>query len=401
MQTATQELAGRISTISVSSTMAVSAEADRLRRQGADVVDFGAGEPDFPTPANIKLAAIRAIEENFTKYTNTGGVEELKQAIVARHTADYGTQYSTKECVVNVGGKHAIFNLMQALVDPGDEVIIPVPYWVTYKDVVNYAGGACVFVDTDESAGFSLTASMVERHLSPRTKMIIINSPSNPSGAVFPRSELEQIAALARDRGIWVMTDECYHRFLYDGEPYSMAAFPNVKETVIVAGSLSKTYAMTGWRIGFVLAPAPVVSGIVKLQSHSTSNPTSIAQKAAIEALRGPQDSVAAMLAEYKTRRDYVIERLRAIDGVTVNMPAGAFYAYPNVSAAFRDGISNSLEFAEKLLAEALVAVVPGEAFGTRDHVRISYATSMHELERGLDRLAKFIDTRRACGRGA
>jgi aspartate aminotransferase len=374
--------------------MAVSAEADRLRRQGADVVDFGAGEPDFPTPDNIKRAAYQAIEQNFTKYTNTGGIEELKQSVCARHKTDYGTDYSTKECVVTVGGKHAIFNLMQALIDPGDEVIIPVPYWVTYKDVVNYAGGACVFVDTDESAGFTLKAEMVERHLSPRTKMIIINSPSNPSGAVFARRELEAIAALARERGIWVMTDECYHRFLYEGEPYSMAAFPNMRETVLVAGSLSKTYAMTGWRIGFALAPAAVISGIVKLQSHSTSNPTSIAQKAALEALRGPQDSVPAMLAEYRKRRDYVIERLRGINGVTVNVPEGAFYAYPNVSAAFRGGISNSLEFAEKLLAEALVAVVPGEAFGTREHVRVSYATSMHELKRGLDRMEQFIGAR-------
>ena len=389
-----QELAGRISTISVSSTLAVSAEADRLRRQGADVVDFGAGEPDFPTPDNIKRAAYQAIEQNFTKYTNTGGIEELKQAICWRHKTDYSTDYSSKECIATVGGKHAIFNLMQALVDPGDEVIIPVPYWVTYKDVVNYAGGACVFVDTDEADGFALTAAMVERHLSPRTKMIIINSPSNPSGAVFARRELEQIAAMARDRGVWVMTDECYHRFLYDGEPYSMAAFPNMKDTVIVAGSLSKTYAMTGWRIGFALAPAAVIGGIMKLQSHSTSNPTSIAQKAAIEALRGPQDSVTAMLAEYKTRRDYVIERLRGIRGVTVNVPHGAFYAYPNVSAAFRDGISNSLEFAAKLLSEALVAVVPGEAFGTREHVRLSYATSMKELERGLDRMQRFIESR-------
>jgi len=381
--------------------MAVSSEADRLRRQGADVIDFGAGEPDFPTPDNIKRAAVLAIEQNFTKYTNTGGTEDLKQAITWRHKTDYGTDYSTKECIVTVGGKHAIFELMQALIDSGDEVIVPVPYWVTYKDVVNYAGGACVFVDTDEGKGFDLRASMIERHLSPRTKMIIINSPSNPSGAVFARGELEQIVAMARDRGIWVMTDECYHRFLYEGEPYSLAALPGAKDTVIVAGSLSKTYAMTGWRIGFALAPAAVIGGIMKLQSHMTSNPTSIAQKAAIEALRGPQDSVTAMLAEYKKRRDYVIERLRRIEGVTVNMPQGAFYAYPNVSAAFRGGISNSLEFAGKLLSEALVAVVPGEAFGTADHVRISYATSLRELERGLDRIDKFISARMSCGRGA
>jgi aspartate aminotransferase len=389
-----QELASRISLISVSSTMKVAADAERLRREGADVVDFGAGEPDFPTPDNIKRAAIAALDQNFTKYTNTGGTEELKQTICDSHKSDYGTAYSTKECIVTVGGKHAIFNLTQALVEPGDEVVIPVPYWVTYKDVVNYAGGKCVFVDTDENDGFRLDASMIERALTPKTKMIILNSPSNPSGAVFERSEMERVFQIAKDRGIWLTTDECYHRFLYDGEPHSLASLPGAKETVLVAGSLSKTYAMTGWRIGFVLGPAPVVAGIGKLQSHSTSNPTSIAQKAAVEALRGPQDSVGLMLAEYRKRRDYVIGRLRAMQGVTTQVPQGAFYAYPNVSAAYRNGISNSLQFAEKLLAEEFVAVVPGEAFGTANHIRISYATSMKELERGLDRLQRFIAAR-------
>ena len=387
----TQTLAERISLISVSSTMKVAADADRLRREGADVVDFGAGEPDFPTPDNVKNAAIDALNQNFTKYTNTGGTEELKQTICDSHKRDYGTAYNTKECIATVGGKHAIFNVTQALVDPGDEVIIPVPYWVTYKDVVNYAGGKCVFVNTDEQKGFTLTASMVERAIKPKTKIIILNSPSNPSGAVFDRAELERIVAIAKDRGIWVMTDECYHRFMYEGEPYSLAALPGVKDTVLIAGSLSKTYAMTGWRIGFVLGPAPLVAGIGKLQSHATSNPTSFAQKGAIEALRGPQDSVAVMLAEYRKRRDYVIGRLRAMKGVTAQMPQGAFYAYPNVSAAFTNGIADSLQFAEKLLAEEFVAVVPGEAFGTNDHIRISYATSMKELERGLDRIERFI----------
>jgi len=393
MQTV-QELASRISLISVSSTMKVAADADRLRREGADVVDFGAGEPDFPTPDNIKRAAIEALNQNFTKYTNTGGTEELKQTICDSHKAEYGTAYSTKECIVTVGGKHAIFNLTQALVEPGDEVVIPVPYWVTYKDVVNYAGGKCVFVDTDESDGFRLDASMIERALTPKTKMIMLNSPSNPSGAVFERSEIELVFQIAKDRGIWLMTDECYHRFLYEGEGHSLAGLPGAKDTVLVAGSLSKTYSMTGWRIGFVLGPAPVVSGIGKLQSHSTSNPTSISQKAAVEALRGPQESVGLMLAEYRRRRDYVIGRLRAMQGVTTQVPQGAFYAYPNVSAAFRNGISNSLQFSEQLLAEEFVAVVPGEAFGTANHIRISYATSMKELERGLDRLQRFIAKR-------
>jgi aspartate aminotransferase len=393
MQTV-QELASRISLISVSSTMKVAADAERLRREGADVVDFGAGEPDFPTPDNIKRAAIEALNQNFTKYTNTGGTEELKQTICDSHKAEYGTAYSTKECIVTVGGKHAIFNLTQALVEPGDEVVIPVPYWVTYKDVVNYAGGKCVFVDTDESDGFRLDASMIERALTPKTKMIMLNSPSNPSGAVFERSEMERVFQIAKDRGIWLMTDECYHRFLYEGQGHSLASLPGAKDTVLVAGSLSKTYSMTGWRIGFVLGPAPVVSGIGKLQSHSTSNPTSFAQKGAVEALRGPQESVGLMLAEYRKRRDYVIGRLRAMEGVTTQVPQGAFYAYPNVSAAYRNGISNSLQFVEQLLAEEFVAVVPGEAFGTANHVRISYATSMKELERGLDRLQHFVAKR-------
>jgi aspartate aminotransferase len=389
---ATAEIASRISTISVSSTMKVAAEADRLRREGVDVVDFGAGEPDFPTPDNIKQAAIDALAANFTKYTNAGGTPELRQAICERHRADFGTGYSTPECLVTVGGKHAIFNLIQALINPGDEVIIPVPYWVTYKDVVNYAGGVCVFVDTEESAGFEVTAAMIERHLTPRTKLVIINSPSNPSGAVLSQEEFRAIFHLTAKRDIFLLTDECYCQFLYEDKPFSIAAEPSAKETVVVAGSLSKTYAMTGWRIGFALAPAPIINAMTKLQSHSTSNPTSIAQKAAVEAMRGPQDSIPVMLAEYRRRRDFVIERLRKIPGVSIITPKGAFYAYPNISVVFRGGrIKNSLDFSNELLAKAQVAVVPGEAFGTNDHVRISYATSMTELERGLDRLDKFI----------
>ena len=389
-----QELAQRISLISESSTMKVAAEADRLRREGVDVVDFSAGEPDFPTPDNVKRAAILALDENFTKYTPVGGTVELKQAICNHHKGLYGTSYGLKECIANMGGKHAIFNLTQALLDPGDEVIIPVPYWVTFKDVVNYAGGKCVFVETAEDEGFSLKASAVERAITPKTRMIILNSPSNPSGAVFDRGELERIVRMAKDKGIWILADECYERFLYSSEPFSLASLPGAKDTVVVAGSLSKTYAMTGWRMGFVLGPAAVVAGINKLQSHATSNPNSITQKAAIEALNGPQDSVAAMLAEYRRRREYVMERLRKMPGVKTQTPQGAFYAYPNVSAAFRGGITNAFQFSEKLLAEEYVALVPGEAFGTTEHIRISYATSMKELERGLDRIQRFIAAR-------
>ena len=390
---ATKALADRISLISESSTMKVAADADRLRREGVDVVDFGAGEPDFPTPDNIKAAAVRALDANFTKYTAAGGTLELKKAICERHRVDYGTSYAPNECMVTVGGKHAIFNITQALLNPGDEVIIPVPYWVTYKDVVNYAGGRCVFVPTDEASGFTFTAADLEPHITGRTKLMIINSPSNPSGGVLGRAEFERIYQLAASRGIWLMTDECYCRFLYEAadEPYSIAALPGAKEHVLVAGSLSKTYAMTGWRIGFALAPAAVIGGMSKLQSHSTSNPTSIAQKAAVEALTGPQGSVDVMLAEYRRRRDFVVERLRAIPGVRIAVPRGAFYAYPNVSVAFRKGIGSALQFSEKLLAEAHVAVVPGEAFGTSEHVRISYATSMEELSRGLQRIDAFV----------
>jgi aspartate aminotransferase len=388
---ATLDLAERISRISESSTMKVAADADRLRREGIDVVDFGAGEPDFPTPDNIKRAAIAAIDSNFTKYTPTGGTVELKQAICERHRTDYGTNYAPGECMVTVGGKHAIFNLMQALIAEGDEVVIPVPYWVTYKDVVNYAGGKCVFVETDEADGFQVTADAIARHITSKTKLLIINSPNNPSGSVLSRREFEKIYAVVVDRGIQLMTDECYCRFLYQGEPFSIAAMPGAKEHVVVAGSLSKTYSMTGWRIGFALAPKLLIDGMMKLQSHTTSNPTSVSQKAAIEALRGPQDSIPVMLAEYRKRRDYVIQRLRAISGVRIAEPKGAFYAYPNISVAFRKGISSALQFSERLLADAHVAVVPGEAFGTNEHVRISYATSMTELERGLDRIERFV----------
>src|SRR5579884_4482297 len=283
-------VADRISRISVSSTMKVMADADKLRREGVDVVDFSAGEPDFPTPDNIKQAAIRAIENNFSKYTPAGGTAELKQAVVERHKTEFGTDYKPSECMITVGGKHVLFNYTQALVNPGDEVIIPVPYWVTYKDIVNYAGAKCVFVPTDEASGFTFTADDLEPHINSRTKLLIINSPSNPSGGVLSRREFERIYELAASRGILLMTDECYCRFLYDDEPFSIASLPGAKENVVVAGSLSKTYAMTGWRVGFVLAPAPLISAMVKLQSHSTSNPTSIAQKAGLEAVTGPQD---------------------------------------------------------------------------------------------------------------
>jgi aspartate aminotransferase len=385
-------IAERISAISESSTMKTAADAAKLKAEGIDVVDFSAGEPDFPTPDNIKQAAIRALEQNFTKYTAASGTPELKKAVCERHRTDFGTDYKPNECLIGVGGKHVIFNFTQALLNPGDEVVIPTPYWVTYKDVVNYAGGKCVFVETDEAAGFVVTAAMIEPHLNARTRMVIINSPSNPSGAVVDREEFEKIYRLTNERGIYLMTDECYCKFLYDSEPFSIASLPGAKSTVIVAGSLSKTYAMTGWRIGFGLAPAPIVAAMNKLQSHATSNPTSIAQKGAVEALSGPQDSVGAMLAEYRKRRDFVVKRLRAIPGVKCAEPRGAFYVYPNISVCLgKNGIAGTLQFGDRLLKEAHVAAVAGEAFGTDKHIRISYAASMKDLERGLERVHKFV----------
>jgi aspartate aminotransferase len=373
--------------------MKVASEAERLRREGVDVVDLGAGEPDFPTPDNIKRAAVRALDQNFTRYTHAGGTLELKQAVCDRHAADYGTSYTPAGCMITAGGKHSVFNLVQVLVNPGDQVIVPVPYWVTYKDVVNYAGGVCVFAETDPGDGFKLTAGMLEALMTPRTRGLIINSPANPSGAVIGPEEFERILHLARKRGIWILADECYCRLVYDSEPFSAASLKGAEDTVFVAGSLSKTYAMTGWRIGFTLAPAAVIEAATKLQSHTTSNPTSIAQKAAVEALRGPQDSVAAMLAEYRRRRDFTIRRLRQIPGVRAFEPQGAFYAYPDIGVALgRQGIDGSVQFAGRLLETERVAVVPGEAFGTHTHVRISYATSLEELARGLDRIHRFME---------
>jgi aspartate aminotransferase len=389
---ATISLAERMSWISESPTMRVSAAADRLKAEGHDVVAFGAGEPDFPTPDNIKRAAIAAIEGNFTKYTAASGTLELKKAVCERHRLDFGTDYSPAECCISVGGKHSIFNLMQILIEPGDEVVIPSPYWVTYADVVSYSQGKAVFVETSEEDGFELRAKQLEDALTPKTKLIFVNSPNNPTGAVMAPEEFEKVVAIAHKRGIYVLTDECYSQLVYEGKPYSGAAFPNAKDTVIVSGSLSKNYAMTGWRMGFTLSPAPIAKAMGTLQSQSTSNPTSIVQKASVEALLGPQDSIGVMLAEYRKRRDYVVNRLRAMPGITCAMPKGAFYAFPNISSAYgKAGITGSLDFAERLLDKALVAAVPGAAFGADNYLRISYATSMAEIEKGLDRLEAFL----------
>jgi aspartate aminotransferase len=387
------KLATRISRISVSKTMAVMEAATKLRDQGIDVVDFGPGEPDFPTPENVKQAGIRAIQADFTKYTAIGGIKELKKAIVEKHAREFGSKYDVSDCVVNMGGKHAIFNIFEALVEAGDDVIIPTPYWVTFADIARFVNSNPIFVPTKESDGFRLTADLLERALTPKTRVVVVNSPNNPSGAVLDNAEFGKIARLCREKNIFLLSDECYSHFLYDGrKPFSVASFTDLKSHIVIAGSVSKTYSMTGWRIGYVLALPEIIGGIVKLQSHSTSNPASVSQKAALEALTGPQESVGIMLAEYAKRRKFVLDRLRAIPGVKCAEPGGAFYAYPNISAAFgKAGIEDSVDFAAQLLEKAHVAVTPGEAFGTNDHVRMSYATSMEQLDKGLKRIHEFM----------
>jgi aspartate aminotransferase len=381
----------RINRIELSATMAVVAEADKLRSQGIDVVDFGAGEPHFATPQHIKDAAVAAIQANFTKYTAVPGTAELRDAIVHRHAVDFDSDYRREEAIASVGGKHALFNAIQVLVDHDDEVILPVPYWVSFKDIVRYAGGNCVLLEADENKGFVVTAKMVEQLITPRTKLIILNSPSNPSGAVMGSDDMTEIVRLAAQRGIWVISDECYVYLNYARKRFSVGSLREYRDRMIVVGSLSKTYAMTGWRLGYALGPAAVVSAMQKLQSQCTSNPTSIVQKAAVAALKGPQQCVEDMRQEYIKLRDHVVNGLRSIAGIKCTMPEGAFYAYPNICALFGHGVKSAAEVASKLLREAHVATVPGEGFGTREHIRVSYATSIAELDRGLERMRKFF----------
>ena len=390
--TAAAVFSDRIGRIEISATMAVTAEAANLRATGAKLVDFGAGEPHFATPQHIKDAAIEAIQKNFTKYTVVGGVPELRQAIVERHAADFGSSYTPDEAIFSTGGKLAIFNAIQVLVDHGDEVIVPVPYWVSYKDIVQYAGATCVYVEAPEAEGFRITAEAIERAITPKTKAIILNSPSNPSGAVVSPKDLERIVHLAHERGIWLLLDECYVYLQYTGALVSGGSFTDAKEHVVVLGSLSKTYAMTGWRAGFALAPKPVIAAMTKLQSQSTSSTASFVQKAAIAALRGSQVCVLEMRADYLKLRDEALAGLARIPGMTCAKPEGAFYVYPNVKAYLgKAGVGTAMELSRRLLHEAHVVTVPGEAFGTSEHIRLSYATSHADVAEGLARMKRFF----------
>jgi aspartate aminotransferase len=367
-------------------------EAEKLKARGLDVVDFGPGEPDFPTPEHIKQAAVEALRQNRTKYTPTAGIAPLREAVCQWHSRELGSAYEPAECMINVGGKHAIYNAISALIEEGDEVIIPTPYWVSFPDIVKLAGGEPVFVPTKASEGFCARADQIEQAITPRTRMVIVNSPNNPSGAVIPPAEFERIYEVCRRRDLWLMTDECYSHFVYGtAKPFSIASVRESKPHVIVIGSLSKTFSMTGWRVGYTLAPKPLIDAMNKLQSQSTSNPTSIAQYAALAALTGPMDSVPVMLAEYTKRRARILAGLRTIPGITCPEPSGAFYAFPDMSARLGDGASDSSVLARQLLERQHVVVVPGDAFGAPGFLRFSYATSLERIDEGLRRLGAFF----------
>jgi aspartate aminotransferase len=388
----TVRFANRVNRISVSPTAAVLAEAERLKARGVDVVDFGPGEPDFPTPDHIKQAAVEALRQNRTKYTPTAGIAPLREAVCRWHAENLGSSYEPGECILSVGGKHAIFNAVSALVQEGDEVIIPSPYWVSFPDIVRLAGGEPVFVPTEASGGFVLRAQDLEMAITRNTRIVIVNSPNNPTGAVIPQQEFERIYEVCRRRGVWLMSDECYSHFTYaPASPYSVASLPESKPHIILIGSLSKTFAMTGWRLGYALAPKPLIDAMIKIQSQSTSNPTSIAQYAGLAALTGPMDSVPVMLAEYARRRARILAGLNAIPGVSCTEPSGAFYAFPDVSARLSNGSGDSMVLARQLLEREHLAVVPGDAFGAPGFLRFSYATSLERIEEGLRRLESYF----------
>jgi aspartate aminotransferase len=388
------KLAKRLQLIKPSPTLMVTVQVAALRRQGVEVVDFGAGEPDFDTPEHIKEAAIAALRHGQTKYTPVGGTAELKEAIVTKLWRDNGLTYSLQEVTANCGGKHTLFNAFHALCSDGDEVLIPAPYWVSYSDMVILAGGQPHLLPTTEETGFKITAAQLRAALGPRSKALVLNSPANPTGAAYTEEELRQIADVIAHSDLFVISDDVYEKFLYDSPrcPHILALQPHLRERVLVVNSVSKTYAMTGWRLGYAAGPRELIAAIETLQSQSTSNPNSITQAAAVAALTGTQEPVRIMAQEFAKRRNYVVERLRAIPGISCTLPEGAFYVFPRVSAYFgsrwRDTlITSAMDLSLYLLQEAKVAVVAGEGFGSADHIRISYATSMSNLEQGLDHI--------------
>lgn len=378
-----------------SATLAISATARRMRAEGIDVISFGAGEPDFDTPAHIKEAATQAIRDGFTKYTASGGIDELKDAVAAKLKRDNGLAYARNQVLISCGGKHSLYNIFEALLNPGDEAIIPAPYWVSFPEQVKLCDATPVIAQTSEAEGFRVHRALVEPLVTPRTKILVLNSPSNPTGGALTRKELEGLAALAEERGFWILSDETYESLVYDGYQHvSIASLGDqAYARTIVANSLSKAYAMTGWRIGYAAGPADIIKAMDGLQSQMTSNPTSIAQRAAVAALVGPQDPTHRMREEFARRRRTIVTRLNGMPGITCLNPEGAFYVFPNVSRSYekRYGektVTNSTEFSAFLLEVARIAVVPGVEFGNDAHIRISYATSLGNIEKGMDRMA-------------
>jgi aspartate aminotransferase len=393
------QLAERTRRISGSPTMKVTAMVDKLRREGVEVIDFGAGEPDFPTPAHVKAAGAKAIEANFTKYTPNAGIAELKRAIADRYRTDYGVEYSDAEIIVNAGGKQALYNAALSLFGAGDEVITHAPYWPTLTEQVKLADAMPVLVRTYPEDGFAIKSKAILDAVTPRTRGIIINSPCNPTGAVISEAEFEAIADAAGRKGIWLIVDLCYEKLIYDPVPHNLPAIVarTCRDVGVICGSASKAYSMTGWRCGWTLGPASVVAASGAIQSHATSNVSSITQKAVVAALTGPQAPVTTMLDEYRVRRDNLCAWLTADPRVRCGKPAGAFYMFVDVSDALSpDGLRTTTEFAEALLAEAKVAVTPGEAFDAPGFLRISYATSMENLREGSRRLLEFVRSRAA-----
>jgi aspartate aminotransferase len=392
------KLAARIAKIKPSETLAITAKANALRAEGRDVIGFGAGEPDFDTPVNIKAAAIKAIEAGFTKYTPVGGTDELKDAVIAKLRRDNDLEYKRSQVVVSCGAKHTLYNLAQSLFEASDEVIIPAPYWVSYPDIVVLAGGQPVIVNTLEEDGFKMKPEQLKAAITGRTRAVIINSPSNPTGAAYSPAELKALAAVLLDKEILVISDDIYEKIIYANFPFTNIATvePKMKDRTIVVNGVSKAYAMTGWRIGYAAGPEQIIAAINKIQSQNTSNPASISQKAAVEALNGDQAVVGKMVSEFRTRRDVIVQMLNDIPDVKCFSPEGAFYVFPNVSKIYGRSfqgkkITNSTELIDYLLDEVNVAIVPGAAFGSDNHIRLSYATSLKNIEEGLKRIKKAI----------
>jgi aspartate aminotransferase len=391
-------LSHRAESLKPSPTLAINAKAKAMQAQGIQVISFGAGEPDFDTPQNIKEAAKKALDEGFTKYTPVGGIDELKDTIINKFKKDSHLTYKRSEILVSCGGKHSFYNLAQAIFDQGDEVIIPAPYWVSYPPMVALAGGTPVIVETTEKNEFKITPVDLNKAITPRTKALIINSPSNPTGSAYSKKELEKIAEIAISKNFFVISDEIYEKIVYDGFQFTSIASlsDEMKKKTIIVHGVAKTYAMTGWRIGYTAGSEEVISAMNNIQSQSTSNPTSISQKASVEALAGPQDEVKKMVSAFAERRNYIVDRLNKMPGVSCYKPAGAFYVFPNFSSHYGKSyqgkkIENSTHLADFFLDVARVAVVPGVEFGADPFERLSYATSMDHIREGLNRIEEAL----------